>query len=145
MQRKNQEATAYINFSLAMEMKLMQSIGWSIHLLCHSFEHTSVISDRRLHISKVLICQQVLWVPPEERSKIISAGRERYFWQSCSLWEALCCPPQYMLPFVLQGRAGNAGRQFGTSSLCTGEEEWVLELEVLIGKKPILISCTAHK
>lgn len=27
MQRKSQEATAYINFSLAMEMKFMQSIG----------------------------------------------------------------------------------------------------------------------
>lgn len=40
--------------------------------------------------------------------------------------------------------AGNAGRQFGTSSLCTGEEEWVLELEVLIGKKPIFISGTAY-
>lgn len=27
MQRESQEATAYINFSLAMEMKFMQSIG----------------------------------------------------------------------------------------------------------------------
>lgn len=57
MQRESQEATAYINFSLAMEMKFIQSIGWSIQLLHPSFEHTSIISYRRLDISKVLISQ----------------------------------------------------------------------------------------
>lgn len=41
--------------------------------------------------------------------------------------------------------AGNAGRQFGVSSVCTREEEWALELEVLIHKKPIFNSSTAYE